>query len=313
MTRIVVFGSINTDLVITSPYIPKSGETLKGNDFFISHGGKGANQAVAASMLGGVVQMIGCLGNDSFGREALIALKNYNVGTTYVKVLDDVPSSVAVIIKVDNDNRIILGGGANESLTVNQLKDYMSRHKVSDSIFITQLENKHEEIFEAIRLAKESNMLTIFNPAPARKLDDSIFKFVDILIINQTESEIITGIYPESIDDSRKVYNILSKFGLKGLIITLGKTGSIVFEKGKEEMIKGYSVEVVDTTGAGDAYIGALAYGMANGEDIFSAARLASVVGALCVTKQGAQKAMPTINEVNIFKEKINGKKTDNH
>jgi ribokinase len=297
MHKIVVFGSINTDLVIKSPYIPENGETLKGSEFYISHGGKGANQAVAASVLGGDVQMIGCLGNDSFGKEALVALKNYHVGTTYVKVLDNVYSSVAVIIHVDNDNRIILGSGSNDYLTANDLEFFFQKHNTEKGIFITQLENNHNEVFKALKMAKENKMITIFNPTPARILPKEVYKNVDILIVNQSESQIITGIYPKNGEDSQKVYDILSEYGLNKLIITLGKSGSIVFDE-KKTTIPGFKVNTVDSTGAGDAYIGALAFGLSKDETITEAAKLASQVSALCVTKNGAQTAMPTYEEV---------------
>lgn len=309
MKKIVVFGSINTDLTISSTYIPTSGETLKGSDFRIGHGGKGANQAVAASRLGAEVQMIGCIGNDSFGKDALISLKNEKIGTTYVRVVEEVPTAVAIIIRVGNDNRIILDGGANDLLSADDLNNYMLKHIVTNSIFVTQLENNPDEIFKALKIAKKSKMLTIFNPAPASKIPDKVYQYLDYLVINQTEGKILTGIYPLTKADCIEVYNILKAKGLNNLIITLGVLGSVILTEDRIVEIDSIKVEAIDSTGAGDAYIGALAYMLAKDKDIVEACEFASYVSALSVMKLGAQESLPTLDEVNCFRRSIeNGK-----
>lgn len=301
MKKIVVFGSINTDLTISSPYIPTTGETLKGDDFTITHGGKGANQAVAASRLGADVQMIGCIGNDSFGRDALISLKNEKIGTTYVRVIDDVPTGIAIIIRVQGDNRIILNSGANEHLNCEDLRTYMLKHISKSSVFVTQLENKPEEVFKAIKQASRSKMMTIFNPAPASIIPDDVYEFVDCLVVNQTESKILTNIYPLTDDDCLNVYKILKNKGLKKLIITLGILGSVVLTEDRTVKIDGIQVDTVDSTGAGDAYVGALSYCLSKDMDLIEACRFASNVSALSVMKKGAQDSLPTFDEVNCF------------
>lgn len=309
MKKIVVFGSINTDLAITAPYFPTKGETLKGGNFSISQGGKGANQAVAASRLGAKVDFIGCVGNDPFGKKALEAFKCENINTKYIRTVDGIPSAVAVIIKVNNDNRIILDLGANELLCAEDLNNYKLNQIVKDSIFITQLENKQEEIMKAIKLAKASYMSTIFNPAPASILPDEIYQYVDYLVINQTEAKILTGIYPLTMDDAKNIYSILKAKGLNNLILTLGVLGSVVITRSEINKIESVEVRAIDTTGAGDAYIGALAYSLANGEDLVSACNFASIVASISVTKMGAQDSLPTMDEVNCFKRSIeNGK-----
>ncbi|MDF2700368.1 MAG: ribokinase [Haloplasmataceae bacterium] len=303
MKKIVVFGSINTDLVISTSRIPENGETLKGNNFFTNHGGKGANQAVAAVRLGGNVSMIGCLGNDNFGQNAIEALNHYGVNTKAIEMIDKVPSGIAIIIKIDGDNRIILDSGANKYLKVDHLQSYLDQEINQGAIFITQLENDINETIKALALAKEKQMITIFNPAPAVKLESSVYKSVDILVVNQSEAQILSGIYPVNRDDCEKAFRIFNSLGVKTLVITLGKTGSIVISKESVKQIEGLIVQAVDTTGAGDAYIGALAYGIANDLSISESAELANKVSALAVMKEGAQSAMPTIKEVN---EKFN-------
>ena len=308
MKKIVVFGSINTDLTINTPYIPTSGETLKGNDFRITHGGKGANQAVAASRLGAEVQMIGCIGNDTFGKDALISLKNDKVGTTYIRVIDDIPSAIAIIIRVNNDNRIILDSAANEFLRAEDLNTYMLKHVATNSIFLAQLENNPEEVYKALKIAKKAKMITIFNPAPAIPLPDTVYEIIDYLVINQTEAKILSGIYPLTLEDTKSVYKKLRDKGLNNLIITLGILGSVILTNSEVEKIDSVEVQAVDSTGAGDAYIGAMAMCLANDKTLVESCKFASYVSALSVTKKGAQDSLPTLDEVNCFiRSKENG------
>lgn len=301
MKKIIVFGSINTDLVINTPYIPEEGETIKGYEFYMSHGGKGANQAVAAAKLGGDVHLIGCLGNDDFGKNSLIALKKQNVKTTYVSVLDDVASAVAMIIRTNGDNRIILNSGSNDYLSANSFQSFIDSHGDENSIFVTQLENKPEEVFKALKMAKDHKMITLFNPTPAIKLDNEIFKSIDILVINQTESKIITDCYPNTFEDCSSIYLKLRKLGLKTLIITLGKQGSAVLSEDGAFFIEGIKMDAIDSTGAGDAYIGAMAYGLSNDYSLKEAAKLANQVSALTVLTAGAQESMPSLQQVNNY------------
>jgi len=299
--KIIVFGSINTDLVINTPYIPDEGETIKGYEFYMSHGGKGANQAVAAAKLGGDVHLIGCLGNDDFGKNSLIALKKQNVRTTYVSIIDNIASAVAMILRTNGDNRIILNSGSNEYLSATSFKNFIDSHGYENSIFVTQLENKPEEVFKALKMAKEHGMVTLFNPTPAMKLEDDIFKSIDILVINQTESKIITSCYPNTFDDCPSIYLKLRNLGLKTLIITLGKKGSAILSENGSFFIEGIKMNTIDSTGAGDAYIGALAYGLSCDYSLQAAAELANKVSALTVTSTGAQESMPTLEQVNNY------------
>lgn len=304
MKKIVVFGSINTDLSINCPYIPTTGETLTGNDFYISFGGKGANQAVAASKLGADVSLVGCVGSDKFGEEVIRVLNDYNVDTKHIRSIDNVSTGVAVIIKVGLDNRIILNKGANDFLKSEDLSSYMLKHINKNSIFVTCLENNKDEVFSAIRLAYKANMITIFNPAPAINISDNIYEFVNYLVINQTEANILTNIYPYTIDDVQNVYLILKQKGLKVLIVTLGVLGSIIASDEYIKKIDSAKVNTVDSTGAGDAYIGAIAYCLSMDMDIYDACTYASYASAISVTKKGTYDAYPTFDEVNCFKRR---------
>jgi len=308
MKRIVVFGSINADLEISTKYFPEKGETIKGYGFNITFGGKGANQAVAASRLGAQVDFLGCVGADPFGEKCLKNLKNENINIRYVRKIEGVNTSIALIIKANKDNRIILDSTTNELLKVDDLNNYILNNIVSDSIFITQLEGDINETFKAIELAKKNKMITIFNPAPAYKIPTHLYSSIDYLIVNQTEANILSDIYPLTINDAKAIYAKLKELGLKNLIITLGALGSIVINEEILQKFDSLDVDVVDTVGAGDAYIGAFAYCLSNGKDLISACKYANIVAALSVTKSGAQGGMPTSIEVYEFLRSDYGK-----
>lgn len=315
MKKIVVYGSINVDLAINTPRVPNDGETINGNSFYRSCGGKGANQAVAAARLGANVQMIGCIGDDSFGKETLLSLKRNNVGTTYVKVLENVTSGVAIIIRQGVNNRIIIDKGANQALSKNQLIEFNEKHSIENEIFVTQLENDFEKTMEALAFAKSKNMLTVLNPAPAVELKESNYKNIDILVLNQSEAKILIGIYPETEIECKEVYKQFSKLGVGQVIITLGKSGSYVFNEEYFLKINPEKVQVVDTVGAGDSYIGGLTYLLSKGKDIFTAAKFAGKVASLTITKEGAQSSMPSLDEIQKYEYWRNEdeKKTDNY
>lgn len=302
MKKIVVFGSINIDLSINVSYMPEQGETIKGSGFMISPGGKGANQAVAASRLGGDVHLIGSLGDDDFGHRMLLSLKKENVKTTFVEITENIPSATAIIIRNDGDNRIILNTAANDCLTVRSLEKFIAAHDdIDGSIFVTQLEANTENTLKALKNAKQHQMITIFNPSPAIQLPFDVYPDVDVLVINQNESRILSGIYPNSSQEGRKVYQKLSAAGLKKLIITIGKKGSYIYEGDKTDILEGYKVNSVDSTGAGDSYIGALSYGLSKGWTLIKSAELANAVSAYACTAVGAQAGMPTLEQVTEF------------
>ncbi|SCI83724.1 Ribokinase [uncultured Clostridium sp.] len=301
MKKICVIGSLNMDLVVNVENMPKKGQTLIGSDFKEVPGGKGANQAVAMARLGGDVTMIGKVGTDSFGQTLIDALKNNNVDTTYVHK-ENGPTGVAMITVDKNaENAIVVAPGANFKVSKNDIDKNIEAIKGSD-IVVVQLETPLDTIKYTLKKAKEFGKYTILNPAPAVKLEDSIIENVDLLTPNETELEILSGVSINNEDDILDAAKTMIEKGVKELIVTLGSKGSLYINKDKSMFKKSYKVEAVDTTAAGDSYTGALSVAFSKNEDIETAMDFASRVGALCVTKEGAQSSLPTLEEVNKFR-----------
>jgi len=307
MSKIVVFGSTNIDLFISTERLPEEGETIFGKDFFIAFGGKGANQAVAASRLGADVDFISCVGKDQFGIEAIKNLQRENINTKYIQEIEG-ETSVAIIMRINHDNRIILHNETNKKLEVKVLKDYLNEHKEA-KIFITQFENSRDENLKAIKIARNKGLYTIFNPAPALDIPPEYYKFIDLLIINQSETYSLCNIYPRNRMNAKKVYKYFHELGLDNLIITLGKTGSILCSEEGINFFSSNKVKTVDATGAGDSYIGAIAYMLSKNKNLEEAMAFATIVASLSVMKKGAQQGMPTVLEINKYlEENKNGK-----
>lgn len=301
MKKICVIGSLNMDLVVNVDNMPKKGQTLIGSDFKEVPGGKGANQAVAMARLGGDVTMIGKVGTDSFGQTLIDALKNDNVNTTYVHK-EDGPTGVAMITVDKNaENSIVVAPGANFKVKENDIDKNIDAIKNSD-IVVVQLETPLETIKYALKSAKDLGKYTILNPAPAVKLEDSIIANVDLLTPNETELEILSGVSINCEEDILKAAQTMIEKGVKELIVTLGSKGSLYINKEISMFKKSYKVDAVDTTAAGDSYTGALSVAFSKGENIEVAMDFASRVGALCVTKEGAQSSLPTLEEVERFR-----------
>lgn len=300
MPGIVVIGSLNMDLVITTSRIPSIGETILGSGFMTSPGGKGANQAVAAARLSGDVAMIGCVGNDVFGRDLLENLERNGVNTGSINALQEYPTGVAVIVVNNGNNCIIVDPGANGKLTPENIERMEQLIKES-SIVVIQLEIPLETVEMAVEIAKKHNVKVLLNPAPAVKLSDKVLSSIDILTPNETECEIITGISIKNVEDAREAVAFLCGKGVKTAVVTLGSKG-VVYNNGGAIMHKPVpKVKVVDTTAAGDSFSGALAVSIAKGGHIDDAIDFANVVGTLTVTKKGAQSSLPTLEDVTGF------------
>lgn len=282
--KIFIVGSINTDFVISTPYIPMRGETLTGSNFFTAKGGKGANQAVAAAKLGGHVIMCGCVGNDVFGVDTLEALEKYGIDTSHIRICDDVSTGTAVIIVENGDNRIILDKGANACLTKDDI-DYMLSEAKAGDIYLTQLENPIEIIGYGLKRAKEKGLYVILNPAPANKEILPYLEYCDLIVPNETETALLGG----------KEF-LLTK--IDTLLITLGGEG---FELTTKEQNKRYpcmKIRPVDTTAAGDTLCGGLVAMLAKNEVLDKAAVFGSKAATLACKKKGAQPSIPTYAEV---------------
>lgn len=301
MKKICVIGSLNMDLVVKVDNMPKGGQTLIGSDFKEVPGGKGANQAVAMARLGGSVNMIGKVGNDSFGKTLIDALKNDNVNTKYIHI-EEGPTGVAMITVDKNaENSIVVAPGANFKVKECDIDNNIEAVKESD-IVVVQLETPLDTIKYALNKAKELNKYIILNPAPAVKLEDEIIANVDLLTPNETELEILSGISINCEEDIVKAAKSMIDKGVKELIVTLGSKGSLYINKERQMFKKAYKVDAVDTTAAGDSFTGALSVAFANGKNIEEAMDFASKVGALSVMKEGAQSSLPTLEDVENFR-----------
>ena len=296
MKKIFIVGSINMDLVIDSPYMPENGETITGSNFMENPGGKGANQAVAVSKLGGASYMVGKVGK-AFGRELKETLSSYGVNIDYVKEEENISSGIAVIVVVDHDNRIILDKGSN-ALVDKKLIDNALKDANEGDYVVCQLEIPQESVKYAFEVAKSKGLTTILNPAPAAKLIDGILENTDYFIPNQTETELYIGILPDTIDKAKEACIKLTEAGVKNTVITLGTKGSIAYSNSKFVFANAYKVEAIDTTAAGDTYIGALTAKLSEGSSLEDAMDYASKASSITVTRRGAQKSIPYKNEI---------------
>lgn len=289
--RITVLGSYNTDLVTLSPRIPQPGETILGNGFSTGPGGKGSNQAVAAARAGALVTFVGRIGTDMFGEMALKVWQEAGIDTSCVIETADTPTGVATII-VDEagENMIVVASGANWLVSAADAE--AARAAIADSkVFLTQLETPLESVQRGMEIAREHNVTTILNPAPGQKLSAELLALADIITPNQTEAEIITGI---SSSDPESACATLREYGANTVVMTLGGDGVLLYNDDGPRHFPAFKVDsVVDTTGAGDAFNGALAVALAEGLAIQDAIRFASATGALSVTKPGATESMP--------------------
>jgi ribokinase len=305
--RIVVVGSINLDLVARVARLPRPGETVTGRSLVESHGGKGANQAVAAARLGAAVAMIGRLGDDGFGASLRKGLEHEGIDTSGVLTTPRISSGVA-LIGVDDagQNAITIVPGANGRLTPADV----ARHAEAfdrGGVLVVQLEVPIETVAAAIAAARKSRMRTVLDPAPAPNgpLPPECLA-VDVLSPNQTEAEALTGIAVNSLDAAHDAAARLQELGARAVVLKLGEQGAYVLDASENSShVPAPAVTPVDTTAAGDAFTAALAVRLAEGASLDEAVRFGCAAGALAVTREGAQAAMPSRAEVEncLFKQ----------
>ena len=290
--KVTSVGSFVVGLTLRTERMPVAGETGFGTDFDLGPGGKGSNQVVQARRIGLDVEIIGLVGDDNF---ALIAEDLYDaegVGTEYFNRSSDRNTAVAfIILDSAGQNRIIVDPGANELVTPNYVEKARSRIEDSDVVF-TQLEISVEAAAAGMRLAKEAGAIALFNPAPARTVPPEVLANVDVLTPNESEARILLGLEPDDPIDDRDIGKRFLELGVTTLIITQGERGALVVTKDGVMQQDAFAVDVVDTTGAGDAFSGALGAYLAMGTPLESAVRFAAAAGALACTKLGVIPAL---------------------
>ena len=300
--NVVVIGSLNMDLVTRAPRLPRGGETLIGHSFATVSGGKGANQAVAAARLGAQVSMIGCVGNDDYGVQLREALLAEQIDCQAVSVVED-SSGVALIVVDDNSqNAIVIVAGANGSMTPAVIDQFDAVLQAAD-VIICQLEIPDATVGHALKRGRELGKTVILNPAPAsRPLPADWFASIDYLIPNESEAAALSGLPVDSLQSAEKAAAQLISMGAGNVIVTLGAQGALFANGAGYQHFPAPKVKAVDTTAAGDTFVGGFAAALAAGKTKAEAIRFGQIAAALSVTRAGAQPSIPTSSDVQAFK-----------
>ena len=298
MSKIIVIGSSNTDMVIKSRKLPLPGETILGGTFLMNPGGKGANQAVSAARIGGNVTFVTKLGNDLFGVEALKGFKTANIDIKYIIRDDQNPSGVALInVDENGENIIVVAPGSNGTLSSKDIRNEVFQTGKQD-IFLMQLEIPVETVKFVAEKAFRSGNRVILNPAPACWLSDNLYKFLYLITPNETEAGILTGTEVFDAASAKEAAGYLREKGVQHVVITMGASGCYLLSGSISMMIPGIRVKAVDTTAAGDVFNGALAVAISEGMDMVSAVIFANKAAAISVTRMGAQVSAPYRDEI---------------
>jgi ribokinase len=293
---VLVVGSLNADLVIRAPRFPNPGETISGGDLLTIPGGKGANQAVAAARQGVKVAMVGRVGRDHFAPFLIENLNVNHVDTANV-LKDDVSSGTAIIVVDENgENSIVVSPGANGRVSPQDVDSAPDAR-----MLLLQFEIPMEAVVHAAKRYKAQGASVVLNPAPARPIPDDLLAHVDILVPNQTELALLSGVQGKDSSSRERAARELLKRGPRAVIVTLGERGALLVTNTQWMHISAYQIEAVDTTAAGDAFIGGLASKLLESEDLPAAVKFACACGALAVTQFGAQPSLPTKEEVKKF------------
>lgn len=297
--RISVVGSLNMDLVVRSPHFPQPGETIFGSDFETIPGGKGANQAVAAARLGGQVSMVGRVGDDAFADALVDNLASAGVDSSFVLRDERAASGVALIVVDDNgENSIVVASGANMQLREADVESAEQVIAASD-ILILQLEVPLPVVTRAAQIAQAHQVTVVLNPAPAQELPPELFELVDVLVPNESETALLTRLPIGSQVELEKAAKKLLSSGIRSVVITLGGRGAFLASTDyKSKIYEGFSVQPVDTTAAGDAFVAGLAVNYGAGITLPDAIRWGNAAGAMATLRFGAQTSLPKRMEV---------------
>jgi len=296
--KMVVLGSINIDHVLQVTHFPRPGETLSGKHYQMTFGGKGANQAVAAGRSGASVTFMACVGEDDVGHAVLEQLAKDNIDISAIEVAKGEATGLAMIyLNEQGENTIGIYPGANASLT----RAYVEKHRqviIDSTALLLQLETPLDSVLAAARLAKQHDILTALNPAPAQPLSDELLSLIDIITPNETEAEALTGISIQTDKDAEQAARGLHNKGIDTVIITLGSRGVWLSVKGQGQRIAGYEVTVRDTIAAGDTFNGAFLCRYIETGDWQQAVDFAQAAAAIAVSRQGAQTSIPWRDEI---------------
>jgi ribokinase len=293
--RVAVVGSINMDLVVQVERLPVHGETVLGGTFLTAGGGKGANQAVAAARMGARTHMIGCLGDDAYGRQMRKALRQAGVRLRGVEEVPG-PTGVAIIlVERSGQNVIAVASGANATLSAEQVEAASSLKRAD--VVVAQLEVPLESVAAAARVGRQHGAYCILNAAPARTGLGDLLALVDVLVLNQVELAALVGSTPSEGDEAAAAREMLAR-GPRAVVVTLGARGAIIATPHATLSVPSHTIKVVDTTAAGDAFVGALAARFESLDNLEQAVRHATAAGALACTRMGAQPSLPTAAEV---------------
>lgn len=297
MKKVTVIGSLNMDLTTFTDVLPKVGETVIGAGFNTSYGGKGGNQACAAAKLGGAVNMLGCVGYDSYGAALIRNLEQAGVDCSRVNFCQKQRTGTASITVCNGDNSIIIVPGANGTVDVPYIKANLDAVDQAD-LLLLQLEIPLETVLFVCDYAQTLGIPIMLNPSPAIPLPEDIFEQLEYLIVNEAECEFYTGVHIESVSDAKKGLSILLNKGCKNVIVTLGKVGSVYNEGSSLVYEPAIPVRAVDSTSAGDTFTAAAAVYLIDGSPIGAAVKFATRASSITVTRPGAQESMPTLDEV---------------
>lgn len=293
MSKVVVFGSINIDLVVKTPRLPVPGETLLGKEFFTTPGGKGANQAVALARLGVPTQIVGRVGGDSFGEQLISSLQTAGVQTNDVLVDESVSSGIAAIAVADQGkNQIIIVRGANGRVDPTDV-ERLAKLLPSASVLLLQLEIPLDAVLAAAKAAQQAGVTVILDPAPVRTVPDELYGLIDIITPNEIEAGELVNLTVNEPQSAATAAAVLRQKGVKNVIVKLGDRGVVCATESETFFVPAFAVTAIDTVAAGDAFNGGLAAALVTGLTLRQAVVWGAAAGALATTKSGAQSAMP--------------------